>query len=250
MLGSAIHWVLLCGLNVICVAYAVLLTFIFELYFACFLPLFLVLGKGRLDDALRYHNGYYGAFMVCLFRPIIRVRRRGMEHLPTRGPVMMVTNHRSLFDIFFFGLTQQPNVAVLVRSWPFRLPVLGRFMRGAGYIDIERLSFDKTSELIRQLSSRRVSALCFVEGHRSRDGRLQRFRSGAFRLAVECYLPVLPVCVTGSEQLCAPGSRLIRPASIDFLILSPVETASFPAEKRALKVRRHVENIFREQLGE
>jgi len=242
--------VFLWGLNVICLVHAVLLTLVFELFFICFLPVFLLTGKGKLDDAGRYHNGYYGAFMVRLFWPIVRVRRWGMHHLPTAGPVMMVTNHRSLFDIFFFGLTLQPNVSVLVRSWPFRLAVLGRFMRGAGYIDTEGLSFDSILEKVRSLAARGVSSLCFVEGHRSRDGRLQRFRSGAFRLAVECNLPVLPICITGTERLCAPGSCLLQPAGVDFEVLPPVDTTSFPVEKRALKLRRHVENVFRERLGE
>ena len=242
--------ILVYGFNLVCIVYAALLTLVFELSFVCYLPFFLLARKGKLDDAGRYHNSYYGVFMVTLFWPIIRIRREGMQHFTTNGPVMMVTNHRSVFDIFFFALLERPNVAVLVRSWPFRLPLIGRFMRSAGYIDIENQGFESVVERVRRLAARGVSSLCFVEGHRSHDGRLQRFRSGAFRLAVRCDLPVLPICITGTERICAPGSRLIRPACVDIQVLSPVDTTSFPIEQRAWKLRRHVESMFRAQLGE
>ncbi len=278
--GRTMDWGCSWCVNAVCLAYALLLSIIFETCFALFSAVFLLLDMGRADEVCRLHNGYYGAFMVRMFWPFVRLRRRGLEHLrrrvaggpsarpaPVSGltarssgggldfvranrPVMMVTNHRSLFDIFFFGLVSLPNVAVLVRSWPFRIPVVGWFMRRGGYIDVERVGFNAAVYRVEELSRRGASWLCFVEGHRSRDGLLQRFHSGAFRLAVACDLPVVPVCLTGTERLCAPGTHQFNPTKVTMKFFPEIDPASFPVHKRALKLRRHVEGIFREYLGE
>ncbi|MGB2984502.1 MAG: lysophospholipid acyltransferase family protein [Phycisphaerae bacterium] len=237
--------------HVACFAYAAPLTIVYELYFLVLLGVFLLLRRGSLEDAWRLHNWRFGAYMIRLFWPMIRVRRRGLEHVPSDVPVMVVANHRSFFDIFFFGLVPRRNITTLVRSWPFRLPVLGWFMRAAGYVDIERLSFDDVVATVERLAARGVSSLCFPEGHRSPDGRLQRFRSGAFRMAAACNLPVVPVCMTGTEQLFKPGCcSPIKPVHVDIEIMPAVNPASFPCEHRALKLRRHVERAFRLRLGE
>jgi 1-acyl-sn-glycerol-3-phosphate acyltransferase len=264
--GGTLGWVLACCVNAVCIAYAALLSLAFEIYFVFFLAFYLLLGTGKLDDAFRVHNAYYGAFMVRAFWPLVRVGRRGIEHLHASGarnsgtivsrgratsqPVMMVTNHRSVFDVFFFGTWAPPNTVALVRGWPFRMPILGWFMRRARYIDMESVPFDEVVEKVRELSQRGVCCLCFVEGHRSRDGRLQRFQSGAFRLAEACHLPVLPVCMTGTEQLCAGASNRLGPARVMIQFFAAVDPMAFPAGKRALRLRRHVESVFREYLGE
>ncbi|MFQ5589532.1 MAG: lysophospholipid acyltransferase family protein [Phycisphaerae bacterium] len=276
--GPAEHAVSWC-VNAVCILYAAMLSAVFETCFLVFLGFHVLLNLGDRDDAWRMHNGYYGAFMVRFFWPFVRLRRRGLANLlrcgrgggayrlgsadgfvrsaavkgarvPATGSVMMVTNHRSLFDIFFFGLATLPNVAVLVRSWPFDLPIFGWFMRRAGYIDIERVSFDEAAEMVVALSRRGVSFLCFAEGHRSRDGCLQRFQSGAFRLAVACNLPIVPVCIRGTERLCAPGSHEFKPAYVTMEFFPAVDPCSFPDRNRALKLRRHVEGVLREYLGE
>ncbi len=238
-------------LNAVCIMWASLVSIVYELFFLVFLAAFLIRRRGRVDEALRLHNAYYGTYMVRMFWPLIRVRRSGREHVPVDGPAMVVTNHRSPFDIFFFGLVGKPNMTVLIRSWPFRMPVLGWFMRRAGYIDVECQPFERVAALVGELAAREVSFLCFPEGHRSRDGRLQRFRSGAFRLAVERNLPVLPVCIAGTERILRLGRcRHLGPARIDIDILPPVDPAFFTGLRPALRLRRHVERIFKEHLGE
>ena len=244
------HEILSGCLNAMYFGYAAFLSVLFELHFLLVLAVFLLLGKGGFDDAMRFHNWYYGGFMVCLFRPLIRVRRRGIQHAPRGRPLMVVTNHRSFFDMFFMGLTPQRNTATLVRSWPFRMPILGWFMRRAGYIDVERLPFAQVTARAQALAARGVSFLCFPEGHRSPDGRLQRFQSGPFRLATEANLPVLPICLSGTEKIRARLGSFPRPVDVHIEILPPVDPAWFPAEKRALKLRRHVESIFKEHLGD
>ena len=237
--------------NIIYLVYAAILSVVFELHsLIILLPVFLLLRRGRFDDAMRFHNWYYGGFMVTMFWPLVRVRRRGLHHAPRNKPAIVVANHRSFFDMFFIGLIPRSNMITLVRSWPFGMPVYGWSMRLAGYLDTESLPFELVTKRVRTLADRGVSCLCYPEGHRSRDGRLQRFQSGAFRIAVDANLPILPVCIIGTEKLRATFSSLPRPTQVRIEMLPLVYPESFPGEKRALKLRRHVENMFMRMVSE
>ncbi|HUT25396.1 MAG TPA: lysophospholipid acyltransferase family protein [Sumerlaeia bacterium] len=224
------------------------------LYLVCFTVPFLVsfvaAGRGDFEDAMRIHNCLFGRYVLFFARPLVRVRCSGLGKVPREGPVVLVFNHRCYADVFFTSLQPRANTNIAVRAWPFRLPVLGRFMRGAGYIDFETTSMDEILEKTRDQAKRGVSFLFFPEGHRSRDGQLQPFRSGAFRLAAEHGLPVVPICLAGTEKMVPFGAFMIRPARVDLDVLTPLYPADFPEERRALRMRRETERMFRRYLGE
>lgn len=66
------------------------------------------------------------------------------------------------------------------------------------------------------------SLIIWPEGHRTRDGRLLRFRNGAFKLAVETGTPILPVCVLGSDSVLPPGCRFLNPGHVKIILLPPI----------------------------
>jgi 1-acyl-sn-glycerol-3-phosphate acyltransferase len=69
-----------------------------------------------------------------------------------------------------------------------------------------------------------MPVMIFPEGTRSRDGRMGAFKPGAFRLAIEAQVPILPVAVTGSAYGMPKGSPWIRPTLVLIRVLEPVET--------------------------
>ncbi len=239
-------------LNGLYLSYLVLITIVyFLLVFPGIIFILMVFQKRRFDDAMRCSNRLYGSFLVRLSWPIIRIKCEGMENISGNLPCVVIVNHRSTADIFLSAIFTPGNTAVFVRSWPFKIWLIGWFMRRAGYIDVEKMSpaaFFK--EEGRELSERGVNFLFFPEGHRSRDGRLQPFRSGAFQTAIEFNMPVVPVCMTGTEKLLAMNDHVIRPASINIDILPAVHPASFPEERRGIKFKKHVESLVREHLNE
>jgi 1-acyl-sn-glycerol-3-phosphate acyltransferase len=235
-------------LNMLFLAYMGILA----LLFGCAVPFFFLLvplfGR-RSDDAGRIMNWCFGRAMITLAWPFVRIERRGTGNVPP-GPCVFVANHRSFADVFFCTLLPRPNIDVVVRTWPFRIPLFGSFMRVARYLDIESMPIEQSLGVTRELAGRGVSFVCFPEGHRSRDGRLHPFRSGIFLAAVANDLPVLPVCITGTEQLGGPGSILLRPTRVVVEILPPVWPKDFAGEKRALQMRRHVYAMLQRHLGE
>jgi len=238
--------------NLFYLPYILLLTLLCLLVvFPLFLAGFFLLRKGRWDDAMRCAIWAYGRTVVTLSWPLVRTRRTGAENIPRGSSCVLVCNHRSYLDIMFSSLLPVANVVVAARAWPLGLFLVRWFTRHARYIDIESRPLEEILEESRRIVARNIPFLFFPEGHRSRDGRLQRFRSGALRVAVENDLPVVPVLLTGTERT-APVGRFLPDftATVCMEILPPVHPSSFPAEKRALKLRRRVESIFREHLGE
>ena len=182
---------------------------------------------------------------------MLRVKRLGEENIPKGKPCVIVVNHRSTADIFLAPLYTTKNTIVFVRSWPFKIWMFKWFMKGAGYVDIERTPLNEFNKIKgKDLAAGGAAFLFYPEGHRSRDGKLQRFQSGAFITAAGLNIPVLPVCLTGTEKFLPMKQHLVRPATVKVEILPPVFPSSLPEEKRALKLRRHIENIFKEHLNE
>jgi 1-acyl-sn-glycerol-3-phosphate acyltransferase len=237
--------------HVFYVPYLLALTLLyFFLFFPAIVAGYCLIGRDRLDDAMRRMSQYYGRYLLRLSWPWIRVRTTGFERFPAREACVVVCNHRCYLDIFFSALVPRTNLLVAVRSWPLRIPFMGWFMRRARYLDVETISMESVLSDSDTQIGRGVSYLFFPEGHRSRDGRLQRFRSGAFLIAARNNLPVVPCCIEGTERVAPYGRLLPRSSEVRIEILEPVRPDAFPEEKRALLLRRHVENVFRAHLGE
>jgi 1-acyl-sn-glycerol-3-phosphate acyltransferase len=85
------------------------------------------------------------------------------------------------------------------------------------------------------------SVMIYPEGTRSRDGRLQPFKKGGFRIALEAGLPIVPVLVSGGREVVAPDTLRIRPGTVTVDILAPIETrgktsADIPELMRRVRV--------------
>lgn len=138
---------------------------------------------------------------------------KGRENLPPANKaVVYVSNHQSQADILTVFLINR-QFRWLAKAVLFKIPFLGWAMSAAGYVPVKR--GDKRSHvecfrMARDHLKRETSMLFFPEGTRSRDGRLLPFKSGAFKLAKECKVPILPITLEGASHLLPKGS--IAPA--------------------------------------
>lgn len=185
------------------------------------------LSAGR---AARLYVWIYGRVWLVLMAPFFRFRRSGFPPGGYGRPSVLVVNHYSFFDTFFMGGLPFYDVTFAVRSWPFRMPWFRPMMILSGYLDVESLSFEETLARARRVLEGGGHLLWFPEGHRSRDGRLGRFYSGAFRIAVETGAPVVPLCITGTDRLLPPTRWWLKPARVTLSALDPVDPAQFTGE--------------------
>ncbi len=151
-------------------------------------------------------------------------------------PVIFVANHYSSVDPYLFGLF--PYEMAFVTSWPFRIPVYNWVMRMARYINAED-GWESVLQRGQALLQADCSLIVWPEGTRSRDGRLGRFRNGAFRLACDQNRPVVPVCIRGTDKVLPPGKRLLRPHRIEVVLLPPVRPENIGDEARCVYELKH-----------
>jgi 1-acyl-sn-glycerol-3-phosphate acyltransferase len=153
------------------------------------------------------------------------------------GPVIFTPNHNSSLDPFLFGMVPIDNA--FVTSWPFQIPFYNFFMHLAGYINSTK-GWIHVRKRGKELLDSGCSLIIWPEGHRSRTGRLGRFKKGAFQMALATGRPIVPVCITGSRQILPPGRIFLTPARVKIILLpaiNPVGNIDIPADIKALKER-------------
>jgi 1-acyl-sn-glycerol-3-phosphate acyltransferase len=118
---------------------------------------------------------------------------------------------------------------------PFRIPVFGRAMRGAGYISIRRSDRKAAFESLRQAAEKiraGYSILIFPEGTRSLDGSLKPFKKGGFVMAIGVRAPIVPVAIRGTYEILPRNTMLIRSKDVVVSIGEPIATARFTADSK------------------
>jgi 1-acyl-sn-glycerol-3-phosphate acyltransferase len=154
----------------------------------------------------------------------------GLEHIDEKETYVFMSNHQSMYDIPALLGHLRVQFRWLAKIELFRIPVFGRAMSNAGYIEIDRANRKAAFRSI-QRAARKVqegtSVLVFPEGSRSDDGRIKPFKKGGFVLALSSGRPIVPVTILGSGAILPKGSLRIEPGRILLRIHPPVETTGF-----------------------
>jgi 1-acyl-sn-glycerol-3-phosphate acyltransferase len=136
----------------------------------------------------------------------ITVTVSGRQYLRPGETYLVMSNHQSLYDIPVLFFVVGPNIRMVTKKELFRVPVFGGALAAAGFISIDRSNRD---EAIRSLDAARAllaggtHVWIAPEGTRSRTGELLPFKKGAFYLAFEAGLPILPVTLRGTRDVLA-----------------------------------------------
>jgi 1-acyl-sn-glycerol-3-phosphate acyltransferase len=171
----------------------------------------------------------------------IKVNRHGLEHLAPGSSYVFCINHVSFLDLFVVF----QSIPYFHRSFQdaahFKIPVYGGCIRVFGQVPVDRRdkelnqrSYTRAAEMLRSGDS----FVVFPEGHRTRDGRLGAFHLGAFRLAIDAGVPVVPMGMRGLRNVCPAGDWRIRPGTVDVLFGEPIPTRGLRPEDAAEISRR------------
>lgn len=138
---------------------------------------------------------------------------------PLPRPCIIAANHQSFFDPYCIGFFPIFAPVFIVRAWPFRIPLYGSIMRRAGYINMEESDQETFLRQAKDILREGATLVVFPEGTRSATGELGRFHSGAFKLAMECDVPIVPLCINGAGHVFPRGKRFGRPAPMAVTLL-------------------------------
>ena len=178
------------------------------------------LGWGRLRgqsarSAVRNGVWLYGRIYLHLLRPVARVNLADRREESLAGPALVAVNHQSWLDLYLMAAQNARDVCFLIRAWPFRrLFFFQPLMRLAGYIETEDVPSEELWSRLRAEVRRGAVLVAFPEGTRSPDGRLGRFHSGLFKLAVDLNMPIRTLFIHHSGRVMPKGSFLFRPGRI------------------------------------
>ena len=181
---------------------------------------------------------------VLLWASRVKVETHGLENLkrPEGGPMVLVCNHQSLFDILALLAGLPLDFKFVVKKELAKVPLWGYAMKKAGYIFVDRGQSGQAGELMRTAVERikkGSAVLFFAEGTRSDDGRLGEFKRGAFVLASQARADVAPVAIEGSARVLAKKSWDIRPGRIKITVLPLISDPALKKNSRKLMGATH-----------
>ena len=194
-------------------------------------------------DRGRYHAGRAFRQLAVSHVVLTRLWRFETEGEPPEGPrrpYVVVSNHESYADIFL--MSHFPwEMKWLSKHTIFQIPVMGWMMRMALDVPVHRGKRESALNALnecRDRLARRVSVMIFPEGTRSRTDELLPFKDGAFHLAIQARVPILPVAIAGTRYCMAKGSFAFRRAHARARVLAPIATDGLTlADVAALRER-------------
>jgi 1-acyl-sn-glycerol-3-phosphate acyltransferase len=186
--------------------------------------------------------------MSATFRPW-RLEVEG--HWPKGGPYVVVANHQSMLDVLL--ISRLPSeMKWFAKESLFGVPWVGWMFKLAGDIPVRRGDKESSGEVLakaRNYLSHGMSVMIFPEGTRSVTGEMRPFKSGAFRLAVEAGVPVLPLAVLGTAAGLPKGDPWIRPCRGTLRVLEPIIPGG-KEPKEAQRLRDAVQGRIAQALRE
>ena len=184
----------------------------------------------KRSDPGRYWVGYIfrqlGVLMATL-NPLWQFRISGTMPKDPRRPYLVVSNHESFVDILL--ISHLPwEMKWLSKAELFRIPVLGWLMRLAGDIPVDRGNARAAAEAMLRckeiLKEEKVSVIIFPEGTRSETDEMLPFKDGAFRLAIDAGVDILPLAVSGAATALRKHDWRLGRSVAEVRVLEPVST--------------------------
>ena len=157
----------------------------------------------------------------------VRVRVKGLELLDPKQTYVFVSNHRSYLDTAAMFIYTGRRIGLLAKKELLKVPVLGVGMGFVNVMAIDRTNREsaiRTTEAAAQRIKSGVSFAVFVEGTRAKPGELLPFKKGAFYMARQAGVPVVPVAIKNSDVLMGKGTGEARSGEIEMVFMKPIDT--------------------------
>jgi 1-acyl-sn-glycerol-3-phosphate acyltransferase len=213
-------------------------------------PILIVAWLLRKHD-LVYPGALFGA-NAWLRLSGVSVQVRGIELLDPKRAYVFVSNHRSYLDTATLFIYTGRRIGLLAKKELLKVPVLGV---GMGFVNVMAIDRSNRESAIRttEAAARRiqsgVSFGVFVEGTRAKPGELLPFKKGAFYMAKQAGVPVVPIAIKNSDVLMGKGTGEARSGTIEMVILPPESTDALKTDEDINALISRVRNSIATELG-
>ena len=175
----------------------------------------------------------------AFFTPMF-VSVSGKENIKKNTSYIIIPNHQSYYDIFLIYGWLEMDIKWVMKKELRKIPALGIASEKMGHIFLDRSNNKEALESLNKAKQKLVngtSIVIFPEGSRSATGQLNPFKRGAFKLAFDLGLPILPVTLIGTKNILPSDSVNLLPGKVKMIIHEPVD------------IKKYSENEVRKQIG-
>ncbi len=182
----------------------------------------------------------------------IELSVQGLDNLSEGENYVVMSNHQSHYDIPVIYQALGRRLRMVAKRELFRVPLWGRAMRVAGFIEIDRQNHDRALDSMRRAAEAlRAGTDIWIapEGTRSRDGALGEFRKGGFHLALETGARILPVTIEGTRRVLPAQGRVVHPGARVIVTLHPPVDPMPYGHERIEALMDTVRGVIQRPLG-
>jgi 1-acyl-sn-glycerol-3-phosphate acyltransferase len=172
---------------------------------------FFIFGFGKTTDKkkLTYHKLlYWAASFVVVRLPRIKTTYNHFDKKIFDNPAVIICNHQSHIDLMCI-MSLTPKLVILTNDWVWNSVFYGRMIKYADYYPVSN-GIENALDKLQAITEKGYSIVVFPEGTRSEDCSIQRFHKGAFYLAEQLKLDILPVLIHGTGHFLPKNELLLR----------------------------------------
>lgn len=185
-------------------------------------------------------------FLPVRLSPTVKIFRENPFNENFDKPAVIIANHQSFIDILML-LSLSPKIIMMTNQWVWKSPFFGHIVRYAGFLHYKD-GIEHHLEELRKKVADGYSVLIFPEGTRSADLSIHRFHKGAFLLAQELSLDILPILIYGNGNLVSKRQPFyVKPGIIGYRILSRIYPNDRKLGNGYLDISKNTAKYMREE---
>jgi 1-acyl-sn-glycerol-3-phosphate acyltransferase len=164
----------------------------------------------------------------CLTPMLVNVT--GRNNIVKTQSYVVVANHQSQYDIFVIYGWLGIDIKWVMKQELRKIPGIGIGCEKVGHIFIDRSNHEKAIASLKQAKEKianGTSVIFLPEGTRSKDGSLGKFKKGAFKMALDLKLPILPITITGTKEILPTNTVDLFPGKVLMTIHEPIDTTGY-----------------------
>ena len=161
---------------------------------------------------------------------------------------IIIANHTSFLDILAIGMLH-PKIIFLVNDWVYNSPIFGKAVQLAGFYPVSN-GIENGLEHLNKKLEQGYTLMAFPEGTRSKTNKIKRFHKGAFYLAKEFNLDIIPVLIHGNSEVIPKGESMIRDGKITLKILDRIAPNDSRFSTNYSKRAKEIGAYFRKEFSD
>lgn len=193
-----------------------------SIFFLSIIPVYLIMSTTSREFSAKTARIWCKFLLAAGFCPL---KINGLDKINKVSPAIYAANHASYLDTIVAVALVPPNTRFVGKKELQQVPIVGKFMRKLEYVAIDRMDMPKGIEdtkLIQDILKAGNSIFIFPEGTFGYAAGLRPFRLGAFKIATETNVPIIPIALHGTRGILRDDEKLMRPGLIKITVCDPV----------------------------